>query len=83
MQTSDLQAWKYLTPKKNVSKLRDLVNNQDANTCSKSTIETLEKDVKYVLSWQKRHQSNVNGVTCYYRWLETGTCLLDKDYKSK
>ena len=30
--------------------------------CLKSVIETLEKAVKYVQSWHKKHQNDVNGV---------------------
>ena len=35
---------------------------QPAITCSKLTIETLEQGVKYVQSYQKKHQSDIIGV---------------------
>ena len=34
---------------------------QSTFTCSKLTIEVLEQDVKYVQSYQKRHQNDANG----------------------
>ena len=37
------------------------VSTQPAITCSKLTIETQEQGVKYVLSLQERHQSDING----------------------
>ena len=33
-----------------------------ANTCSKATVETLEKVVKYVKSYQAKYENDVNDV---------------------
>ena len=37
--------------------------------CSKSTVETPEKYVKSVHSWQQRWQNDVIGVTYYWFWI--------------
>ena len=42
----------------NVSKVNNIYTTQQSNTCSKSTIET-SIEVKYVQSYQNRHQNDV------------------------
>ena len=39
---------------------------QQTITCSKSTIETLVKDVKYAQSWQLKQQNEVSLFECFY-----------------
>ena len=41
--------------------LKKLLMSQPAFTCSNLTIETVEKRVKYVESYEQKHQNNVSG----------------------
>ena len=38
-------------------------------TCAELTIETLEKGVKYVQSWQQKHQNEVNDIVLVFLFL--------------
>ena len=42
---------------------------RQTNTCSKATMETLEKGVKYAQSWRKRHLKDVIDVVLVSLWL--------------
>ena len=73
-----------------VCRLKNILHGEDYITCSKSTIETLETDVRYVQSWQYKHQNDVidivlvfllltlnifhNFFSCFYCWHLTGKC---------
>ena len=66
--------------------------NQQTFTCSNLTRETLGQSVKYVQSWQQKHQKEVTDVVlvslfltlnrfhtllwCYHCWLWTNKCQL-------
>ena len=45
--------------KENFMKVMEVVITQQIFTCSKSTIEAIEKEVKYVQRFQKRQQNDV------------------------
>ena len=55
----------------NSTPLNSQINSQLAFTCSKSTLETLEKGVKYIQSWQYTRMMSLASFWCFHYKLWT------------